>query len=136
MRAHAERLLPLPAMMRDSRGPTLFYVWSLATTALVLVGTRLEVLVEGVSDKDASRMMGRTRGFRKNTPSCRLVTITVPLSPLFGPDGLAVRIADARPVAAAPPARFDTDLGFIYKLHVLPVPGSCGAGYDKKSPVR
>jgi diguanylate cyclase (GGDEF)-like protein len=35
-------LLPLRAMMRDSRGPTLFYVWSLATTALVLVGTRLD----------------------------------------------------------------------------------------------
>ena len=35
-------LLPLPAMMRDSRGPTMFYVWSLATTAVVLVGTRLD----------------------------------------------------------------------------------------------
>ncbi|WP_344691283.1 GGDEF domain-containing protein [Blastococcus jejuensis] len=35
-------LLPLPAMMRDSRGPTMFYLWSLGTTALVLVGTRLD----------------------------------------------------------------------------------------------
>ena len=35
-------LLPLRSMMRDSRGPTLFYGWSLATTALVLVGTRLD----------------------------------------------------------------------------------------------
>ena len=35
-------LLPLRAMMRDSRGPTLFYAWSLATTALVLVATRLD----------------------------------------------------------------------------------------------
>jgi diguanylate cyclase (GGDEF)-like protein len=35
-------LLPLPAMMRDSRGPTMFYLWSLATTAVVVVGTRLD----------------------------------------------------------------------------------------------
>jgi diguanylate cyclase (GGDEF)-like protein len=35
-------LLPLPAMMRDSRGPTMFYAWSLGTTALVLLGTRLD----------------------------------------------------------------------------------------------
>ena len=35
-------LLPLSSMMRDSRGPTLFYGWSIATTALVLVGTRLD----------------------------------------------------------------------------------------------
>ena len=35
-------LLPLDAMMRDSRGPTLFYTWSLATTVLVLVGTTLD----------------------------------------------------------------------------------------------
>ncbi len=35
-------LLPLHAMMRDSRGPTLFYSWSLATTVLVIVGTRLD----------------------------------------------------------------------------------------------
>jgi diguanylate cyclase (GGDEF)-like protein len=35
-------LLPLRAMMRDSRGPTMFYLWSAATTALVLVGTRLD----------------------------------------------------------------------------------------------
>ena len=35
-------LLPLAQMMRDRRGPTLFYLWTLATTALVLVGTRLD----------------------------------------------------------------------------------------------
>lgn len=35
-------LLPLGAMMRDSRGPTLFYVWSLAETAVVVVVTRLD----------------------------------------------------------------------------------------------
>jgi diguanylate cyclase (GGDEF)-like protein len=34
--------LPLPAMMRDSRGPTMLYAWSLGTTALVVVGTRLD----------------------------------------------------------------------------------------------
>jgi diguanylate cyclase (GGDEF)-like protein len=34
--------LPLPAMMRDSRGPTMFYLWSLATTAVVIVATRLD----------------------------------------------------------------------------------------------
>lgn len=35
-------LLPLSAMMRDSRGPTLFYVWSLAETAVVVLVTRLD----------------------------------------------------------------------------------------------
>jgi diguanylate cyclase (GGDEF)-like protein len=35
-------LLPLPAMMRDDRGPTMFYLWSIATTVLVIVGTRLD----------------------------------------------------------------------------------------------
>jgi diguanylate cyclase (GGDEF)-like protein len=35
-------LLPLAAMMRDSRGPTMFYAWTLATTALVIIGTRLD----------------------------------------------------------------------------------------------
>jgi diguanylate cyclase (GGDEF)-like protein len=35
-------LLPLPAMMRDHRGPTMFYGWSLATTVLVVIGTRLD----------------------------------------------------------------------------------------------
>jgi diguanylate cyclase (GGDEF)-like protein len=35
-------LLPLPAMMRDSRGPTMFYAWSIATTVVVVVGTRLD----------------------------------------------------------------------------------------------
>jgi diguanylate cyclase (GGDEF)-like protein len=35
-------LLPLRAMMRDHRGPTMFYLWSLATTALIIIGTRLD----------------------------------------------------------------------------------------------
>jgi diguanylate cyclase (GGDEF)-like protein len=35
-------LLPLREMMRDSRGPTMFYAWSAATTALVLIGTRID----------------------------------------------------------------------------------------------
>ncbi len=35
-------LLPLPAMMRDRRGPTMFYLWTLGTAALVIVGTRLD----------------------------------------------------------------------------------------------
>jgi diguanylate cyclase (GGDEF)-like protein len=35
-------LLPLQAMMRDHRGPTLFYLWTLVTTALVIIGTRLD----------------------------------------------------------------------------------------------
>ncbi|WP_159961808.1 GGDEF domain-containing protein [Blastococcus haudaquaticus] len=35
-------LLPLRAMMRDSRGPTLFYLWSIATTVVVIIGTRLD----------------------------------------------------------------------------------------------
>jgi diguanylate cyclase (GGDEF)-like protein len=35
-------LLPLDAMMRDSRGPTLFYAWSVLTTAIVVIGTRLD----------------------------------------------------------------------------------------------
>jgi diguanylate cyclase (GGDEF)-like protein len=35
-------LLPLRAMMRDSRGPTLFYVWSLAETVVVVYVTRLD----------------------------------------------------------------------------------------------
>ena len=35
-------LLPLRAMMRDHRGPTMFYAWSLATMAVVVVGTRLD----------------------------------------------------------------------------------------------
>jgi diguanylate cyclase (GGDEF)-like protein len=35
-------LLPLRAMMRDSRGPTMFYLWSIATTAVVVVGTHLD----------------------------------------------------------------------------------------------
>jgi diguanylate cyclase (GGDEF)-like protein len=35
-------LLPLPAMMRDHRGPTMFYLWSIATTAVILLGTWLD----------------------------------------------------------------------------------------------
>jgi diguanylate cyclase (GGDEF)-like protein len=35
-------LLPLADMMRDHRGPTMFYAWSLATTGLILLATRLD----------------------------------------------------------------------------------------------
>ena len=35
-------LLPLPAMMRDTRGPTMFYAWSIATTVVIIVMTRLD----------------------------------------------------------------------------------------------
>jgi diguanylate cyclase (GGDEF)-like protein len=35
-------LLPLADMMRDSRGPTMFYLWSISTSVLVIVGTRLD----------------------------------------------------------------------------------------------
>src|SRR3954464_9239599 len=35
-------LLPLAAMMRDSRGPTMFYLWSIACSTLVIIGTRLD----------------------------------------------------------------------------------------------
>ena len=35
-------LLPLRDMMRDRRGPTMFYVWTLATTAVILLGTWLD----------------------------------------------------------------------------------------------
>jgi diguanylate cyclase (GGDEF)-like protein len=35
-------LLPLASMMRDSRGPTLFYAWSVLTTVVVIIGTRLD----------------------------------------------------------------------------------------------
>ena len=35
-------LLPLAEMMRDSRGPTLFYLWSIATSTFVIIGTRLD----------------------------------------------------------------------------------------------
>jgi hypothetical protein len=35
-------LLPLREMMRDSRGPTLFYAWSLAETAVVVYITRMD----------------------------------------------------------------------------------------------
>ncbi|WP_236831065.1 diguanylate cyclase [Blastococcus sp. KM273128] len=40
--APAVLLLPLPAMMRDWRGPTLFYGWTLATVVVVVVATRLD----------------------------------------------------------------------------------------------
>ena len=35
-------LLPLAAMMRDSRGPTMFYLWSIACSTFVIIGTRLD----------------------------------------------------------------------------------------------
>jgi diguanylate cyclase (GGDEF)-like protein len=35
-------LLPLAEMMRDHRGPTMFYAWTLTTTTLILIGTRLD----------------------------------------------------------------------------------------------
>jgi diguanylate cyclase (GGDEF)-like protein len=35
-------LLPLPAMMRDARGPTMFYLWSLAATAVIVLATQLD----------------------------------------------------------------------------------------------
>jgi diguanylate cyclase (GGDEF)-like protein len=35
-------LMPLAEMMRDSRGPTMFYLWSIATSTLVIVGTRFD----------------------------------------------------------------------------------------------
>jgi diguanylate cyclase (GGDEF)-like protein len=34
--------LPLAAMMRDSRGPTMFYLWSIACSTFVIIGTRLD----------------------------------------------------------------------------------------------
>ncbi len=35
-------LLPLAEMMRDSRGPTMFYLWTMGTTVVVLFGTWLD----------------------------------------------------------------------------------------------
>ena len=35
-------LLPLREMMRDSRGPTLFYAWTLVTAAMVILATHLD----------------------------------------------------------------------------------------------
>jgi diguanylate cyclase (GGDEF)-like protein len=35
-------LLPLAAMMRDRRGPTMFYLWSVATAAVIIFVTRLD----------------------------------------------------------------------------------------------
>ena len=52
-------LLPLSSMMRDSRGPTLFYAWSLATTALVLVGTR----IDGGASSPLDALLFLTLGF-------------------------------------------------------------------------
>ncbi|MBN1097665.1 GGDEF domain-containing protein [Blastococcus sp. TML/C7B] len=35
-------LLPLPAMMRDHRGPTMFYLWTLGTSAVILTATWID----------------------------------------------------------------------------------------------
>ena len=35
-------VLPLAEMMRNSRGPTMFYLWSIACSVLVIVGTRID----------------------------------------------------------------------------------------------
>ncbi|MGY2128478.1 diguanylate cyclase domain-containing protein [Blastococcus sp. SYSU DS0617] len=40
--APALLLLPLPAMMRDRRGPTMFYLWTLATTVVILSATWID----------------------------------------------------------------------------------------------
>ena len=58
-------LLPLNAMMRDSRGPTLFYLWSAVTTALVLVGTRLD----GGASSPLDALLFLTLGFLASTYS-------------------------------------------------------------------
>jgi diguanylate cyclase (GGDEF)-like protein len=58
-------LLPLTAMMRDSRGPTMFYLWSAATTALVLVGTRLD----GGASSPLDALLFLTLGFMASTYS-------------------------------------------------------------------
>ena len=52
-------LLPLPAMMRDARGPLLFYGWSAGTTVLVVIGTR----VDGGADSALICLMFLTLGF-------------------------------------------------------------------------
>ncbi|SEP18389.1 GGDEF domain-containing protein [Trujillonella endophytica] len=52
-------LLPLPAMMRDARGPVLFYAWSGATTVLVVVGTRMD----GGADSALIVLLFLTLGF-------------------------------------------------------------------------
>jgi diguanylate cyclase (GGDEF)-like protein len=58
-------LLPLPAMMRDSRGPTMFYLWSAGTTALVLIGTRLD----GGGSSPIDALLFLTLGFLASTYS-------------------------------------------------------------------
>jgi diguanylate cyclase (GGDEF)-like protein len=58
-------LLPLPAMMRDSRGPTMFYLWSAGTTALVLVGTR----IDGGASSPLDALLFLTLGFMASTYS-------------------------------------------------------------------
>jgi diguanylate cyclase (GGDEF)-like protein len=58
-------LLPLSAMMRDSRGPTMFYLWSAATTALVLIGTR----IDGGASSPLDALLFLTLGFLASTYS-------------------------------------------------------------------
>ncbi len=52
-------LLPLAAMMRDARGPLLFYGWSAGTTVLVVIGTR----VDGGADSALICLLFLTLGF-------------------------------------------------------------------------
>ena len=52
-------LLPLPAMMRDSRGPLLFYSWSLGVDVIVAVVTR----VDGGSTSPLFALLFLTLGF-------------------------------------------------------------------------
>ncbi|MGY1774161.1 diguanylate cyclase domain-containing protein [Blastococcus sp. SYSU D00813] len=52
-------LLPLAEMMRDARGPALFYAWSAATTVLVVIGTR----VDGGADSPLICLLFLTLGF-------------------------------------------------------------------------
>lgn len=52
-------LLPLAQMMRDARGPALFYAWSAATTVLVVIGTR----VDGGADSPLICLLFLTLGF-------------------------------------------------------------------------
>jgi diguanylate cyclase (GGDEF)-like protein len=51
--------LPLPAMMRDARGPLMFYGWSAGTTVLVVVGTR----IDGGADSALICLLFLTLGF-------------------------------------------------------------------------
>jgi diguanylate cyclase (GGDEF)-like protein len=52
-------LLPLAAMMRDWRGPAMFYAWSAGTTVLVVIGTR----VDGGADSALICLLFLTLGF-------------------------------------------------------------------------